>query len=272
MINLLVAESERLWARRMTRFFPGVLAVLMVAGIVIAYFVISNDSDNSPDFVADMAGGVLATTILGPVASLLPIMAFVIGASYIGADMKTGMLEQLLTWEPRRLRFLAARIVASSSGVALLAMALGALLVALLFGLAATTGTADGTSGELWANVAVAVVRLGFASALFCAFGLAITVLVNNSVGSIVGFVIYWFIVENFLVSAFLPRVAVYLPITNATSFANGTDVQRIDGSVFSDFELIDQHSYLAAGLILLAWTALAVAIAAVAFDRRDIT
>lgn len=272
MINLLIAETERLWARRMTRFFPGVLAVLMVGGIVIAYFVISNDSSNSPDFVDDMAGGVLATTILGPVASLLPIMAFVIGASYIGADVKTGMLEQLLTWEPRRLRFLVARIVASSTGVALLAMALGALLVALLFGLAVTAGTADGTSGELWANVAVAVVRLGLASALFCAFGLAITVLVNNSVGSIVGFVIYWFIVENFLVSAFLPKVAVYLPITNATSFANGTDVQRVDGSVFSDFELIDQHSYLVAGLILLAWTALAVAAAAVAFDRRDIT
>ncbi|MCP3989747.1 MAG: ABC transporter permease subunit [Actinomycetia bacterium] len=272
MMNLLMAESMRLWSRRMTRFFPAILAVLMVAGVVIAYLVISNDTDNSPDFVIDMAGGADAGSVLGPVSSLLPIMAFVIGASYIGADVKTGVLEQILTWEPRRLRVLAARLLAAGSGVAVLAMALGAFLVGLLFALAVTTGTVDGTTGELWGNIGLAIVRLGLASALFCAFGLGVTVLVNNSVGSIVGFVIYWFIIENFLVAAFLPKVAVYLPITNASAFANGTDVERIDGSVFSDdFELVAEHSYLVAGLLLAAWTAVAVIGAGIVFQRRDI-
>ncbi len=36
MISVLRAETERLWARRMTRFFPLVLGLLMLAGIVIA--------------------------------------------------------------------------------------------------------------------------------------------------------------------------------------------------------------------------------------------
>jgi ABC-type transport system involved in multi-copper enzyme maturation permease subunit len=271
MIALVRAETERLWARRMTRYFPAILAVLIVVGIVIAFFVLRG-TDTEPDFLVDMAGGVDATNILGPVASLLPIMAFVIGASYIGADVKTGMLEQILTWEPRRLRFLGARLVAATSGSAVLAMALGALLVALLYLLSVVTGTTDGTTGELWINIAWSVVRLGAASALFCAFGLGITLLVNNSVGAIVGFVIYWFIIENFLLTAFLPEVAVYLPVTNAASFASGADVQRIEGSVFSeDFELIDVHSYLVAGLVLLGWTVVSVIPAAAVFDRRDI-
>jgi ABC-type transport system involved in multi-copper enzyme maturation permease subunit len=271
MINLLRAESKRLWARRMTRFFPAVLALLMIAGIVIAYLVIVNDDGNMPDFVDDIAGGTEATSLLGPVATLLPVMAFVIGASFIGADVKTGMLEQILTWEPRRLRLLSARTIVGVLSVGLLAVLLAVFLVGLLYGLAAATGTTDGTSSELWANVATSVVRTGAAAGLFFAFGLGITLLVNNSVGSIVGFVIYWFIVEGFLVAAFLPKVAVYLPVTNATAFAQGTPVQRIDGSVFGDFDLIDDHSYLMAGLILAGWTALALALSAVAFRRRDI-
>ncbi|MGF1596031.1 MAG: hypothetical protein ACFCVK_03730 [Acidimicrobiales bacterium] len=271
MINVVRAESERFWARRMTRFFPAVLAVLMLGGIVIAYVVISGDDGNSPDFVDDIAGGVQGTGLLEPVANLLPIMAFVIGASFIGADLRTGMLEQILTWEPRRSRLLAARLIAGSIGVAILAMALAALLVALLYALAAATGTADGTTGELWGNVAVAIVRTGVASGLFCAFGLGTTLLINNSIGSIVGFVIYWFIVENFLITAFLPAVAVYLPIANAASFASGSAVQQISGSVFSEFDVSDHHGYLLAGVILAAWTLAAVIAAGVAFSRRDI-
>ncbi len=271
MINLTLAESKRLWARRMTRFFPAILAVLFIAGIVIAYFVIDNDDDNMPDFVVDIAGGLDANEIRGPIATLLPIMAFVIGASYIGADVKTGMLEQILTWEPRRLRLLIARSIAGFTGAAVLAMALATFLVALLWGLAAATGTTDGTTGEFWGNVVQVIVRTGIAAGLFLLFGLGITVLVNNSVGAIVGFVIYWFIVENFLLSAFLPRVAVYLPITNAGSFASGADVERIDGNVFGDFEIISHHGYRTAGVILAAWTIASVVVAAAVFTRRDV-
>ncbi|MDH3682083.1 MAG: hypothetical protein OEV40_19285 [Acidimicrobiia bacterium] len=272
MINLLVAESTRLWARRMTRFFPLGLAALFVAGIVIAFLVISNDEGNSPDFVDDMAGGVGAQDVLGPITAVLPLMAFVIGGSYIGADAKTGMLEQLLTWEPRRLRFLVARLVSLVVGVAVLAMALAVFLVALLYSLAASTGTVDGVTGELWGNIAVIVLRTGLAAGLFSAFGFGVTLLINNSVGAIVGFVIYWFIIENFLVAVFLPRVSSYLPITNADSFASGRDVERLEGNVFQgEVDTIVSHGYLTAGVVLAAWVALAVIAAALVFVRRDI-
>lgn len=275
MINLVVAESQRLFSRRMTKFFPLGLALLFIVGIVIAFFVIQSETgaqSTGPSFVEDIAGGIEARSLLGPITFVLPLMAFVIGASYIGADAKTGMLEQLLTWEPRRLRLIAARLVSLIVGVAILAMALAVFLIVLLYGLAAVTGTTSGTSGEFWGNVAVIVGRTGLAAGLFAAFGFGITLLINNSIGSIVGFVIYWFVVETFLVSAFLPRLSPYLPIGNADAFASGSDVERIEGSVFSDnFDFVYSHSYLVAGLILSAWVAVSILGATVIFARRDI-
>lgn len=173
MIRLTTAEFKRLMYRRMTLFFPAILAVFMVVGVVIAYFVINNDDGNSPDFVNDIAGGVDAPDILGLVANLLPIMAFVIGASYFGADAKAGMIEQLLTWEPRRLRLLGSRVISVFVGVGLIGAILSVFFVALIFGLAAATGTTDGTSAELWGNIGLGVLRTGVAVGLFAIFGLA---------------------------------------------------------------------------------------------------
>lgn len=272
MISLLRSEIKRLLARRMTLAFPGVLMLLIIGGIVIAYFVIANDDGNSPDFVNDMAGGIEADGILEIIAFLVPVMAFVIGASSIGADLKTGMVEQILTWEPRRLRFLAARCVAGFFGVALAAIAVAVVFVTAMFVLAALTGTTGGTTGAFWGNVAVAIVRTGVAAGLFAVFGIGISLLANSSVGAIVGFVIYFFIVENFLLSAFLPKVAAYLPITNTSAFAAGRDVERIEGSAFDiDVELVVSHGYVTAGIILAGWTILAAVLAAAVFQRRDV-
>ncbi len=274
MIRLLLADTERLVARRMTKFFPGVLALLMVAGVVIAYAVIQADDGTPPDFVNDIAGGVDASSLLGPVATLLPVMAFVIGASFVGADLKSGMLEQLLTWEPRRLRVTASRSISGFVVVGAVAALLAAFFVALMFGLGVALRTADGIPGELWTNVAEGVGRTAIACGLFAMLGVGITLLVNNSVGSIVGFLIYWFILENFLISAFLPKVAVWLPIVNGSAFAAGSDVEYIEGSVFSanaDFELVRHHGPAAAALVLVAWAVAGLAAGGYRLARADI-
>ncbi len=271
MMRLLLADTKRFYSRRMTLFFPAALALLMIIGIVIAYFVIQN-GDSNPDFVNDMAGGVGASSILGPVANLLPVMAFVLGASFIGADLKTGMLEQLLTWEPRRLRIVVSRSIASFIHIGLISAVLAAFLVVLLFGLTVVNSTSGGTTGELWVNIAAAIGRTGLACGLFAVIGIGITLFVWNSVGSIVGFLIYWFILESFLISAFLPRVAVWLPITNATSFASGADVERIQGSVFGqNVETVSDHGYRTAGVVLLIWAVVCAAAGAVRLIQRDI-
>ncbi len=270
MIRLVTAEFKRLAARRITRYFPLTVAGLMIAGIAIALQVI-NSNDDSVDFVNDIAGGPDATSILGPVTILFPLMAFVIGASYMGADIKTGMLEHLLTWEPRRLRLLAARAVSLFVVAAVLTMILATFFVALLYLLAALTGTVDGTSGELWGNIAKLVLRSGLAAGIFSALGVGATILVNNSIASIVGFVIYWFVAEP-LVGTFLPKWGIYLPIENANALSEGRPAQRIEGDVFGGFfDIVDEHSATVAGLILTGWAVLALIVGGVVFSRRDI-
>ena len=49
MVNLLRSEFSRLWSRRMTQAFPGILAVLMVVGVVIAYFERRRGHQASPE-------------------------------------------------------------------------------------------------------------------------------------------------------------------------------------------------------------------------------
>lgn len=271
MIRVTVTEFRRLMSRRMTLFFPLGLAALMTGGIVIAYFVINNDDDNTPNLVEDIAGGVGLDSYFFPIAVLLPLMAFVIGSSYFGADVKTGMIEQILTWEPRRMRLLLARLISSVVGVAILVAILAVIYVGLTFVLAGLVGTTDGTNGEFWGNVVKAIVRLAVAGGLFCAFGLGVTVITNNSLASIVGFFIYWFIIEN-LIGVFLRKISVYAPITNATAFANGSNVERIEGSAFQeDVELVVSHGWQTAGLIMAGWTLLAIVVGAFMFNRRDI-
>ncbi len=271
MIRLLRSDTKRFYARRMSLIFPAALAALMIVGVVIAYFVIDN-GDSTPSFANDIAGGVRGTDILGPVANLLPVMAFVIGASFIGADLKTGMLEQILTWEPRRPRVVASRSIAGFVNVGIVALVLAAFFVALMYGLAVAVGTTDGTTGELWGNIAAGVGRTALACGLFAVIGIGITLFVWNSVGSIVGFLIYWFIIESFLVSTFLPKVAVWLPITNAASFASGSDVERIEGSVFDgDFDIVSHHGFRTAGVVLAIWAVACGVAGAVRLMRRDI-
>lgn len=271
MIALLTSETKRLLARRMTLAFPGAVMLLVLGGVVIAYFVITGDDGDGPDFVNDIAGGVDVPSLFEPIAFVIPLMAFVIGASSIGADLKTGMVEQILTWEPRRLRFLAARCVANFVGVTLAGVAVALVFTVLIFGLCAATGTTDGTTGEVWSNIAVSIVRMGLAGGLFAIFGVGVALLANSSVGAIVGFVIYFFIIEN-LVGAFLPKVAVYLPLINTSAFASGSDVERADGNVFTgDFELITSHGYLTAGLVLAAWVVAGALAASLVFSRRDV-
>lgn len=273
MSNLVIAEIQRIFSRRMTRYFPLGLMAVIALGVGIAALVISSD-DNSdgPDFVGDIAGGVEATSLLGPIVLLIAVMTFVIAASSIGADSKSGMLEQLLTWEPRRGRLLVARAIAVFIGTALTAVAVAVFLIAALYVLSATTGTTDGITGEFLGNVVLTLVRTGISGGLFGLLGLGITLAVNSSIASIVGYIIYAVIVDN-LLAVFLPSVQQYMPPTNADAVARGADVERLESSVLTDGGgfVVTAHGWPTAFAILAVWGIGAVAISWLLFSRRDI-
>lgn len=108
-------------------------------------------------------------------AAALALFAFVIGASFIGAEWSAGTLASLLTWEPRRLRVLLAKVLGLSTVVAIVGLIVMAAAIGGHVGVAAwrgdTTGMTDGLlmSAGLTAlrgvALAIAAGLIGFAIA-----------------------------------------------------------------------------------------------------------
>lgn len=274
MIALTTSETQRLLARRMTRFFPLALAALIVVGITIAIFTAGSDG---PNFVEDIASGHFggpddqSTLVLGPMGLLVPIMAFVIGASYFGADQKSGMIEQLLTWEPRRSRLLLGRLIGGAASVFVITVLLSTFLVTGLYIFSSISGSTEGAF-DIWQTVLGAIIRSGITGAIFFALGMAVTVITNNSVASIVGFLIYVFVIETALLQPLLPKVSRWLPIENADAFVSRNGVGA--GGFFSinlddGFEF--HHGWLAAGFLLAGFAAIFFVAALALFNYRDI-
>ena len=200
---------------------------------------------------------------------LVPIMAFVIGASFFGADQKTGMIEHLLTWEPRRSRFLSGRLIGGAITTFVITTLLSGFLVVVIYVLSSATGGAEGAFG-IWPTVLGAVVRSGAVGAIFFMFGFGATVITNNSVASIVGFLIYVFVIETALVQPFLPDLAVWLPMNNADAFVSRSGVG--EGTFFGGgFGADLHHGWVSAGLLAAAWGAATFLISMAVFNRRDI-
>ena len=274
MIGLIQAETNRFLSRRVTRFFPLGLALVMILGIVIAIAVVAAQDEVGVDFVNDIVAlepGVPGTDVLGPMGFLIPIMAFVMGASYFGADEKVGMIEHLLTWEPRRWRLLLARALGGSVATFIIATLLSSFLVVLLFILsAATSGDTSGV-GDVIGEVIGSVIRSGISGALFFLIGLGFTVLVNNSIASIVGFLIWVFVIELALVNGLLPRFTQWLPISNSVPFVAGRDFEVFPGPFDDAVDFETLYGSTQAGIRILLWGVVAMALGVFAFTRRDI-
>ena len=260
----------------MTRFFPLGLALVMIVGIGIAIAVVIAEDAGGVDFVQDIVAldpDRPGTDVLGPMGFLIPIMALVIGASYFGADEKAGMIEHLLTWEPRRWRLLTARALGGSVSMFVIASLLSAFLVVLLVVLSAVTGGDTAGVGDVAGAIVGSVVRSGISGALFFLIGLGFTVIANNSTAAIVGFLTWVFVIELALVSGLLPRWTQWLPVSNSLPFVSGRDFEVFPGP-FDDIETFGPmalYSSTAAGIRILIWGIVAMALAMVIFRKRDV-
>jgi ABC-2 type transport system permease protein len=127
------------------------------------------------------------------------LLGFVIGTSFIGAEWASGKLASLLTWEPRRLRVLAAKL---GAGIVVLVV-VGAVAIGLgLAGswlIAASRGTTAGTTSHA-VNLMIARGARGLLLiGLLTGAGCAIAGFTRHTVAAVVATVAYLVIVENIL-------------------------------------------------------------------------
>ncbi|GAB1694774.1 ABC transporter permease subunit [Krasilnikovia sp. M28-CT-15] len=137
---------------------------------------------NFPDMVFALAG-------------ILAMAAFVIGASFVGAEWSSGGMMNLLLWRPQRERVLGTKLAALLAGVGAFTVVVSAVWTGVFQAIAALRGTTAGMTSGAWQSIMLlelrALVLILAAAAL--GFGLAslgrhTAVALGVTVGAIVVF------------------------------------------------------------------------------------
>lgn len=201
----------------------------------------------------------LSDILKGTTAPLV-IVAWLIGASAIGADWQSRTLTTLLTWEPRRTRVLLVKAAAAMA----IAAAFFLVAQALLFGALLPSVLAHGTTAGAdagWARELAGVVGRGTVMvAVAAGIGFALASVGRNTAAAMgIGFA-YVVVIEQ-VVGQFLEDWRRWLLLGNIIVFVVGQ----------GEAEGVPGRSVLGAGLFLVAVTAGLLVGAAAVFRRRDV-
>jgi len=247
MSRLLASEFRRFRSRRLVKALVALELLAIVATGVIVLLTQEYDLVGLPD--------VLMGTSL-----VLVSVAWILGASAIGADWHAGHVTTILTWEPRRGRVMLAKIVASLTSVFVVSLTIQALLGAALAVAAAGAGSTTGADAAWLAESAGVALRVALLSTIFAGFGFGLASAGRNTAVALgVGFG-YLVIVEN-LVRGLRPQWTPWLLTDNAGLFI-------VDSPI--DFPTLGR-STLGAGLYLAAVGAILLLAASGLFRTRDV-
>ena len=205
MTALLAVEARRAWA---CRIWKG-LALFALGGIVLAgVLVYLNASPDSalPDTTGFQArhlvyDGSDESGILTGSAIPFALLAFVVGASLIGAEWRAGTMGVVLAWEPRRSRVMLAKAAVATAAGAAFTLALQ--LILLLALLPSASRATAGVDGEFWRQLVAVLLRSSLAAGLLALIGFGIASLGRNTSAAFGGILVYVVVVEVVLAGFF---------------------------------------------------------------------
>jgi hypothetical protein len=295
MINLFRVELKRMLSRRMVWFVTiATLALLVFSGVVT--FIETADDRNFSQTVPQsgierctrkafgpnsgmslaerraecrlmMGGGDprfhytdLEEILLGSSPPFL-IIAFLFGASFIGAEWHFGTITTTLTWDPRRIRVLAIKALVAAAFSAVVFVFLQAFLAAVLYPAAAAHGTTTGMDAQWIGDVTSLVLRGALLAAICSTMGLAIASVGRNTTAAL-GVMFVYFVAFEQIVRALRPGWVEWLFVENTGLFisADPTSFPQVDRSVAEAAVLLTLYALALLGFGLL-W-----------FRRRDVT
>ena len=210
---------------------------------------------------------------LTDLGATLTIVGALLAATWIGADWRSGVMENHLIREPRRHRLLGAKLVASSIASAAYVTLIGALLIVALLPSAIWRGDFAGTGSAFWVDVAFVGVRTAIAAALLALGAGAVAAVTRSTTVSAV----------TILGVAFFSSLAanVWHPLARFSMNANiAAWIDLGDVAVFREFAVptggtegwdVVVHGWLGAGLLLVVGGAFAAVAGGAIFARRDV-
>jgi ABC-2 type transport system permease protein len=202
----------------------------------------------------------LQPVLLGT-SPLLFILCLLLGASFIGAEWQKGTITTALTWEPRRVRLLAAKFVAVALvGVAFVVL-MYLVLAAVMAVVAVVAGGTEGVNGT-WARETVGLaMRVAAVGGLTAVVGSAIATVGRNTTAALGVSFVYFAVLEG-LIRGLRPKWQPWLLGDNAAQFISGEAV----GPAMADKTTMD------VALTLLLYAAVFVTVATIFFKNRDVT
>jgi len=206
-------------------------------------------------------------------AAAAAVLAFLIGATWIGAEWSTRSIVALLFWVPTRLKVVGTKIGVLTLATLLLGVAaqLGWLLMAWI--LRSAVGTDGALPADFWSDLLAEQGRSVLLTVLVGLIGFGLANLIRNTGAALgIGFV-YFAIVENAL-RIFEPTLDRWLLSTNAVALVlpGGTRVY--------DFSAVEAQAgeppfylvtNLQGGLVVSAFAAVIVGVGVLLFTRRDL-
>ncbi|MDQ1391626.1 MAG: hypothetical protein QOF30_603 [Acidimicrobiaceae bacterium] len=199
--------------------------------------------------------------VLQGVTAPFVILASLIGASIIGAEWPSRTITTILTWEPRRIRVLSAKVLAATVvGMVLTLLGL-VLLVLVLLPSALLHGTTAGATGQWWRSVGGVGLRAMAMAAIGTTIGFSIASVGRNTAAAMGVLFAYILVIEN-VVGNLLEGWRRWLILGNAIVFVSGKS---------GDATGVHGRSVAVAGLYLGAVAVAMFAIAAALFQRRDV-
>jgi len=214
-----------------------------------------------------------ASTLAG-VGVLVALGAAMLGATLVGADWRSGVIESQLVRQPNRQRLFAAKFGAIALTTGLSSAVFAGLLAAAMVPAALWRGSTANTGVDFWLEVASMAGRIGLASAVLAVIGGAIAMTARNTAAG-VGVGLFAFIaggIVGAMEGSWTPFVAV--PKNLGAWIAKGdvswTFIQESNGS--SNWYEVMGYSWLGAGLLLITVMTVMTFIGASTFVRRDVS
>jgi hypothetical protein len=210
-------------------------------------------------------------TVAVAVAGGAAMIAFVLGASFIGAEWNAGTMQALLFWEPRRVRVLVAKAVALVGGVVVMTAGLQAVGFGGMYLVTATRGSTAGVTGGVVMSVLLTMLRGMAVVSVTALLGYAIAGLARVTGAALGGAFLYFLILEQIL-GGLRPGWQRFLFTANiAAVMAKKIDVATAKGR----YGPPDLAYHLTAGrgaITLALYLAVLLGAFFVTFARRDVT
>ena len=259
-----VVECRRCLSRRAVRVLIGIAllgcAITGVMGVLRGARIDLSSPEPALTRLADLWRA--DDPVLGLPLTLLSLGALIGAALVVGGEWKSGTVPTVLTWEPRRMRLFTARLVACASLAMIISLAL--LVVFVVVGVlpgVLVHGEVGSIDADWGLGLAGAVARNLALAGVAAAFGGAIASLGRSTTAAIAAVFVYEAVVEPIARSVW-PKLNGWLLSENAVAWATGRPLE----------EATFQRDVLAGGATLAVYVAAVVALALVAFERRDVT